>query len=70
MGLSSDGLKYLLNGLKNIDEKDIILDISGNDIDSEGVEYLMKYMKELYNIEDLIFHSIFILIYIFNIEHN
>lgn len=49
MGLSSVGLKYLIDGLKNIHEE-VYLDIGGNKIHSKGIEYLNNYMKENDNI--------------------
>lgn len=45
MRLSSEEVKYLLDGLKRINQKIEYLNISENTLDSSGIEYL----KELAN---------------------
>lgn len=50
MGLSSDGLQYLLDGLKSIDVMLRILDISQNNFDSNAQSYMTNYLKDNYNI--------------------
>lgn len=50
MGLSSDGLQYLLESLKSIDVMLRILDISQNNFDSNAETYMMNYLKENHNI--------------------
>lgn len=68
MGLSSDGLKYLVDGLRSNKGKRKIMYrifVNNNNIDSVGIEYLMNYMKEKHNIRMLDIHSIYIYLYLY-----
>lgn len=70
MGLSSNGVKYLIDGLKILNRRIRLLDLSYNNIDSAGIESLMNYNKESCNITKLIIHGIYFVYLIYIIWFN
>lgn len=62
MGLSSIGLKYLLEGTKSAYGKIRQLNITNNNIDSSGISFLNKFLKGKNSIEKIFIHRIIFII--------